>query len=84
MITDIITSGTFVACAFLGFGLEIANRVYQDENVDYSMTFYIIFLSYILDNHIANGYLHWVFVVTLTFLCFINIIYTFSKKQPKN
>ena len=40
--------------------------------------------DYILDNHIINGYLHWVFVVTLTFLCFINIIYTFSKKQPKN
>jgi len=84
MITDIATSGIVTALAFVGFGFEIANRIYKDENVQWSLAFYIIFLSCILDNHIAKGYLHWVLVVTLTFLCFINIIYTFSKKQQKN
>ena len=84
MIADIIANSTFMALALLGFGFEIANRVYKDENVDLSMTFYIIFLCYILDSHTAKGCLHCVFLVTLTFLCFNSVLYiNFYKKQPK-
>jgi hypothetical protein len=84
MITDIATSGIVTALAFVGFGFEIANRIYKDENVQWSLAFYIISLSCILDSHIAKGYLHWVLVVTLIFLCFNSLLYTLSKKTTKN
>lgn len=83
MDTFSIVNAIIVGIIYLAFGLGIASMVYKDEDVTWSMSFYIFSFWHRLNNHYANGYLYWLLLIALIFLSVNSVIYILQKNNQK-